>query len=108
MQCKSIEYKLLNRSAPVGIRTSNLLIRSQMLYPVELRAPESQLICGGRIARQLTLERSRGLFRCDRLLFFAELLKARIAAQWVPDWIEPKKGRRNGRWLVIPARIWRS
>ena len=25
--------------APVGIRTSNLLIRSQMLYPVELRAP---------------------------------------------------------------------
>jgi hypothetical protein len=24
--------------APVGIRTSNLLIRSQMLYPVELRA----------------------------------------------------------------------
>jgi hypothetical protein len=27
-------------SAPVGIRTSNLLIRSQMLYPVELRAPE--------------------------------------------------------------------
>jgi hypothetical protein len=27
------------KSAPVGIRTSNLLIRSQMLYPVELRAP---------------------------------------------------------------------
>ena len=26
--------------APVKIRTSNLLIRSQMLYPVELRAPE--------------------------------------------------------------------
>jgi hypothetical protein len=25
----------------VGIRTSNLLIRSQMLYPVELRAPNS-------------------------------------------------------------------
>ena len=25
------------RSAPVRIRTSNLLIRSQMLYPVELR-----------------------------------------------------------------------
>src|SRR5439155_7647092 len=26
------------KSAPVKIRTSNLLIRSQMLYPVELRA----------------------------------------------------------------------
>ena len=28
---------ILQRSAPVRIRTSNLLIRSQMLYPVELR-----------------------------------------------------------------------
>ena len=26
--------------APERIRTTNLLIRSQMLYPVELRAPE--------------------------------------------------------------------
>ena len=26
------------RNTPVGIRTSNLLIRSQMLYPIELRA----------------------------------------------------------------------
>ena len=32
---------LLKKSAPVKIRTSNLLIRSQMLYPVELRAPKS-------------------------------------------------------------------
>jgi hypothetical protein len=30
--------KDLQSSAPVGIRTPNLLIRSQMLYPVELRA----------------------------------------------------------------------
>jgi hypothetical protein len=29
--------------APVGIRTSNLLIRSQMLYPVELRAQNTVL-----------------------------------------------------------------
>ena len=29
------------RFAPVKIRTSNLLIRSQMLYPVELRALKS-------------------------------------------------------------------
>src|SRR6266700_2034613 len=28
-------------SAPERIRTTNLLIRSQMLYPVELRAPKS-------------------------------------------------------------------
>ena len=26
------------RSTPVGIRTPNLLIRSQMLYPIELQA----------------------------------------------------------------------
>ena len=29
---------LKKKRAPVRIRTSNLLIRSQMLYPVELRA----------------------------------------------------------------------
>ena len=29
---------LIINGAPVKIRTSNLLIRSQMLYPVELRA----------------------------------------------------------------------
>jgi len=27
------------KSAPVGIRTPNLLIRSQVLYPIELRVP---------------------------------------------------------------------
>ena len=32
-----IHKSLFLRSAPVRIRTSNLLIRSQMLYPVELR-----------------------------------------------------------------------
>jgi hypothetical protein len=43
----SVEY-----GAPERIRTTNLLIRSQMLYPVELRAPfEEQLICGGRARR---------------------------------------------------------
>ena len=37
-----IERKYLSsKCAPVGIRTSNLLIRSQMLYPVELRALKS-------------------------------------------------------------------
>ena len=34
------------------IRTSNLLIRSQMLYPVELRVLRERLICGGRPGRQ--------------------------------------------------------
>ena len=29
---------IAENSAPAGIRTPNLLIRSQMLYPVELRA----------------------------------------------------------------------
>ena len=31
-------YRSFYDGAPVKIRTSNLLIRSQMLYPVELRA----------------------------------------------------------------------
>ena len=30
---------LITSGAPVGIRTPNLLIRSQMLYPIELRVP---------------------------------------------------------------------
>ena len=37
---------LEGKSAPVKIRTSNLLIRSQMLYPVELRVLKERLICG--------------------------------------------------------------
>ena len=39
------------------------------------------------------------------LLFLAEFLESRIAAQGVPDWIEPQKGRRNRR-AVKPATIW--
>ncbi len=36
LQSKNSET-LYFTSAPVGIRTPNLLIRSQMLYPIELR-----------------------------------------------------------------------
>jgi len=38
------------------------------------------------------------------LLFLTELLKSRIAAQRVPDRIEPKKGRRNAQ-LAVPHAI---
>ena len=38
------------------------------------------------------------------LLFLAEFLEGGIAAQRIPDRIEPKKGRRDGEWLN-PARI---
>src|SRR5215813_11603233 len=34
--------EFLKNSAPERIRTTNLLIRSQMLYPVELRAPRRE------------------------------------------------------------------
>ena len=34
------------------------------------------------------------------LLFLAEFLESGIAAQRIPERIEPKKGRRNGRWAV--------
>jgi hypothetical protein len=36
---------LIMRSTPGGIRTPNLLIRSQVLYPVELRALVSPKRC---------------------------------------------------------------
>ena len=37
--------------------------------------------------------------------FLAELLESGIGAQRVPDWIEPKKGRRDGRWAIKPATV---
>ena len=49
--------------APVKIRTSNLLIRSQMLYPVELRVLKEQVICGGIPERQPSGQRAAGRFR---------------------------------------------
>src|SRR6266705_2513602 len=41
----------------------------------------------------------------SRLLFFAEFLESGIDAQRVPNWIQPKKGRRDGRWVIKPATI---
>ena len=58
---------------------------------------------GNRVARPVFLYRC---YRCvvtfilaqgSRLLFLAEFLESGIGAQRVPDRIEPKKGRRNGR-----------
>src|SRR4029450_9949719 len=40
------------------------------------------------------------------LFFLAEFLEGGIGAQRVPERIEPKKGRHNGR-AVKPANIWR-
>ena len=37
--------------------------------------------------------------------FLAELLESGIGAQRVPDWIELKKGRRDGRWAIKPATV---
>ena len=39
MQYKSFYIMILCRLVPGGIRTPNLLIRSQLLYPVELQTP---------------------------------------------------------------------
>jgi hypothetical protein len=35
--------------------------------------------------------------RSVRFFLAAEFLESRIGAQRIPDWIEPKKSRRNGR-----------
>ena len=39
MQHKSFYIMILCQFVPGGIRTPNLLIRSQLLYPVELQTP---------------------------------------------------------------------
>jgi pSer/pThr/pTyr-binding forkhead associated (FHA) protein len=41
----------------------------------------------------------------SQLLFLAEFLESGIGTQGVPDWIEPKKCRRDGRWTIKPATI---
>ena len=53
---EEINHSLGQRSAPGGIRTPNLLIRSQKLYPVELRAQNCDLICSGIRGRCRTRE----------------------------------------------------
>jgi hypothetical protein len=50
--------------APVKIRTSNLLIRSQMLYPVELRA-RGRLIKRGAGRGQLRAGKRRERFKLE-------------------------------------------
>jgi hypothetical protein len=45
------------------------------------------------------------LFQRYGLFFLAEFLEARIVAQRIPERIEPKKGRRNRRWVVKPSII---
>ena len=56
---------------------------------------------GKRSANSFSLAKLCGL----RLLFLAEFLETRIGAQGIPERVEPKKGRRNGRWVVKPAAI---
>jgi hypothetical protein len=46
-----------------------------------------------------------GICRVSTAAFLAELLESGIGAQRVPNWIEPKKGRRDGRWAIKPATI---
>ena len=41
------------------------------------------------------------------LLFLAQFLESRFAAQRVPEWVEPKKGWCNRRWPVKAPKIWR-
>ena len=43
-RCKLLLFKGLSKSTPERIRTPNLLIRNQVLYPVELQAHEV-IIC---------------------------------------------------------------
>jgi hypothetical protein len=56
----------------------------------------------GKLTRTPTARRKSHLYPCDPyqilfLLFLAEFLETRIGAQGIPDRIEPKKSRRNGR-----------
>jgi hypothetical protein len=56
-----------------------------------------------------TIASSLSLRRCEDsgLLFLAEFLESGIGPQRVPEWIEPKKGRRNRCLDVKPTIVWR-
>ena len=49
------------------------------------------------------------VIRGEIVVFLAEFLEGGIAVQRIPDGIESKKSRRNGRWTVKPplVAIWR-
>ncbi len=55
-------------STPGGTRTPNLLIRSQTLYPIELRAQGRWIIAGLRPDDQPKMSVARGLLRHVRTL----------------------------------------
>ena len=90
------------RSEPYFVR--GLLRENETRFTV----PRSTLLrtSSGR-AHESVLSVQSVVTRGSRLLFLAKFLESGIAAQRVPDGIEPKKDRRNGRWVVIPAQIWR-
>gem|GEM_PF-2685248 len=50
---------------PVGIRTPNLLIRSQMLYPIELQSQPFSAETGGKDSQLPRTSKSRGDFHAD-------------------------------------------
>ena len=54
------------KSAPGATRTPNLLIRSQTLYPIELRARESSIIAGVSGEDQPIQSMLGHISRCDR------------------------------------------
>src|SRR6266496_1309904 len=62
------------------------------------RSPSRRCASAIQIVRPLqsTVDRNRA---GSRLLFLAEFLKSGIGAQRVPERIEPKKGRRKGKWV---------
>ena len=78
------------RGAPGGARTPNLLIRSQLLYPIELRALNLKLI------RELTLNSAKGRWPVGRWPRGEYALRSRlmpVGYSAIGPW----------RWLIGPA-----
>ena len=53
------------------------------------------------------IQRLTEIAQGSRLLFLAQFLESGIAAQRVPERIEPKKGWRSGHRAIKPANVWR-
>jgi hypothetical protein len=70
----------------------SISLRSQMLYPVELRAPERESVNLRRRKRASnearTLQQDGLLIYCLWLWFGKEFLKTGIVTDWVPDGVD--------------------
>jgi hypothetical protein len=94
---------IANIGAPGEIRTPDLLVRSQTLYPTELQARRKRMLCRGRFRRQSRIPRQQVLYKSVTCRNRAALPLASVPL--VPRRICCRNHRCNGESAPAGARI---